>query len=203
MKDVNSSNTQKSTAEVTGREFCTDCVEHLQEEIIHDSGGKFCLYYKKLHKTGDKKIFEEYKMEATIQSKIRLDKCDAYTAKETLGYWGRKSFMSAARGAAKSERERRRNKPTDKLIGAPNKRIDEPMKNQNTENEEKDSDTHRQETEEARGREKVGEGAIRKRKKQEEIATKPKIAEDKDTKEKVEQRNRTKDRNIKIGNTGG
>ena len=65
----------------------------------------------------------------------------------------------------------------------------------------KDSDIHRQETEEVTGREKVGEGAIRKRKTQEEIATKLKIAEDKDTKEKVEQRNRTEERNIKIGNT--
>ena len=58
------------------------------------------------------------------------------------------------------------------------------MKNQKRENEEKDRDTHRQEIKEATGREKVGEGAIRKRRTQEEIATK--IAEDKDTKEKVE-----------------
>ena len=36
---------------------------------------------------------------------------------------------------------------------------------------------------------------------QEEIATKPKIAEVKDTKEKVEQRNRTEESNIKLGNT--
>ena len=61
---------------------------------------------------------------------------------------------------------------------------DEPMRKQNGENEEKDSDTHRKETEEATGREKVGEGAIRRRRTQEEIATKLKIAEDKDTKEK-------------------
>ena len=43
---------------------------------------------KKTHKTGDKKICEEYKMEATIQSKMRLDKCDAYTEKEILGFRG-------------------------------------------------------------------------------------------------------------------
>ena len=54
---------------------------------------------------------------------------------------------------------------------------------------------------EATGREKVGEGAIRKRRTQEEIATKQKIAEDKDTKEKVEQRHMTEERNIKTGNT--
>ena len=40
-----------------------------------------------------------------------------------------------------------------------------------------------------------------KRRTQEEIATKPKIAKDKDAKEKVEQRNRVEKRNIKIGNT--
>ena len=37
------------------------------------------------------------------------------------------------------------------------------MKNQNRENEEKDSDTHKQETEEATGKEKVCNEAIRKR----------------------------------------
>ena len=59
---------------------------------------------------------------------------------------------------------------------------------------------HGHKTEEATGREKVGEGAIRKRT-QKEIATKLKIVEDKDTKERLEQRNRTEERNIKIGNT--
>ena len=39
------------------------------------------------------------------------------------------------------------------------------------------------------------------RRTQEEIGTKPKIMEDKETKEKVEQRNMTEERNIKIGNT--
>ena len=74
---------------------------------------------------------------------------------------------------------------------------DEPMKMQNRENKEKDSDTHSQETEEATGREKVGEGAIRKRRTQEEIATNPKKKEGKVTKEKEEQRNMTEDRNKK------
>ena len=53
---------------------------------MNDCRGNFCLYYKEPHKTEDKKKCEEYKMEATIQNKMRLDKCDAYTAKETLGY---------------------------------------------------------------------------------------------------------------------
>ena len=71
------------------------------------------------------------------------------------------------------------------------------MKKQNREN---DSNIHRQETEEATGREKVGKAAIRKRRTQEKIATKPKIAEGKDIKEKVEQIN-MKEGNIKTGNT--
>ena len=64
---------------------------------MHDCRGNLCLYYKQPHKTVDKKICEEYKMEPTIQNKMRLDKCDAYTTKETLGYRGRKSYVSAAR----------------------------------------------------------------------------------------------------------
>ena len=40
--------------------------------------------------TGDKKIYREYTIEAPIQNKTRLDKYDAYTAKETLGYRGGK-----------------------------------------------------------------------------------------------------------------
>ena len=72
---------------------------------MHDYRGNICLYYKEPNKTGDKKICEEYKMEATIQSKIRLDKCDAYTEKETLGYRGRKSYV-LAREATKEKKYR-------------------------------------------------------------------------------------------------
>ena len=46
-------------------------------------------------------------METEIQNKMRLDKCNAYTAKETLGYRGRKSYVSAAREAAKREEKQR------------------------------------------------------------------------------------------------
>ena len=48
---------------------------------------------------------------------MRLDKCDAYTAKETLRYMGRKTYMAAARRPTKkgkSERDKRRNKSTSK-----------------------------------------------------------------------------------------
>ena len=55
--------------------------------------------------------------------------------------------------------------------------------------------------EEATGRDKVGKGASRNRRTREEIATKPKIAESKDTKEKEKQRNMTEERNIKTGIT--
>ena len=75
------------------------------------------------------------------------------------------------------------------------------MKKQNRENKEKDKNTHRQETEEATGRDKICKGAIRKRRTQEEVATKLKIAECKDTKEKEEQKNMLEERNIKTGNT--
>ena len=74
------------------------------------------------------------------------------------------------------------------------------MKKQNRENEENDRNAHRQETEEATGREKVSVGAIKKSRTQ-EIAIKLKIAESKDTKEKEKQRNMTENRNIKTGNT--
>ena len=117
---------------------------------------------------------------------MRLTKYDAFTAKEKLGYRGRKSCVSVVRGAAKREEKQR---GTEEETNLQINYSSSPIKNR--ENEEKDSDTHSQETEEATGREKVGEGATTKRRTQEEIATKPKIAgRIKDTKEKVEQRNR-------------
>ena len=84
------------------RELCTNCAKHLQERRMNDCRRNFCLYCKEPHKTGDKKICEEYKLEATIQNKMRLDKCDAYTAKETMGL---KSYVSAAREVGKREKK--------------------------------------------------------------------------------------------------
>ena len=73
--------------------------------------------------TGDNKIFEEYKMEATIQSKMRLKKCDAYTAKEIRGYRRRKSYVSAAR-----EEKQKIKQIYRQITGAPPiRRRDEPM----------------------------------------------------------------------------
>ena len=66
----------------------------LQNGGVHICGGDFCLYCK----TGDKKICEEYKKEANIQNKMRHEKFDAYTAKETLRYQGGKSYILYARG---------------------------------------------------------------------------------------------------------
>ena len=34
---------------------------------------------------------------------MRLDKCDEYTAKENLGYRGRKTYVAAGKGPAKRE----------------------------------------------------------------------------------------------------
>ena len=63
---------------------------------MHDFRGNFCPYCKEPHKTGDKKICEKYKIEAAIQKKMRV-KSDAYTAKETLGYREKKSYVSAVK----------------------------------------------------------------------------------------------------------
>ena len=55
-------------------------------------------------------------MEATIQNKIRLDKFNAYTAKETLDYRERKSYMSATK---REENQRQKKKQIYRqIIGA-------------------------------------------------------------------------------------
>ena len=60
------------------------------------------------------------------------------------------------------------------------RRKKEPIEEKNRLNEEKDKNTQRQKTEVVTGREKVGEGAIRKIGTQREIATKPKPAKEND-----------------------
>ena len=76
MKDVYSTDTPKNTAEVTGNSAQIVLNICRREEcIIVDR--KFASTAKKTHKTGDKKICKEYTMEAKIQNKMRLDKCDA------------------------------------------------------------------------------------------------------------------------------
>ena len=84
------------------KELCTNCTEHLQEQRMYNCRGDLCFYCKEPHKN----ICGEYKMEATIQNKMRLDKCDAYTAKETLGYRERKSYMSEQEEQKKREENR-------------------------------------------------------------------------------------------------
>ena len=44
---------------------------------------------------------------------MRLDKCDAYTAKETLRYRGKKNVHDSSKRTSK-ERDKRRNKTTQK-----------------------------------------------------------------------------------------
>ena len=93
----------------SNREFCA---ELLQKRIVYNNRGDVCFYYKEPHKARNKKICREYTIEATTQNKIRLNKCNAYTAKETLGYRGRKTYAGAAKERGESEREKRSNKPT-------------------------------------------------------------------------------------------
>ena len=74
----------------------------------------------------------EYKMEAKIQIKMRLDKCGAYTAKETLGYSGRKSYVSEEQH--KEEKQRVTGEELnlqENYWSTPIKRRDEPIKNRN------------------------------------------------------------------------
>ena len=59
-------------------------------------------------------------MEATIQNKMRLDKCDTYKVKETVGYRGKKTYMSVTRVAVKRE-EKQRDRRRNKLLETPNK----------------------------------------------------------------------------------
>ena len=62
-----------------------------------------------------------------------------HTTKETLGYWGRKSYISAARGAAKREEKHKGTEVTNQQTNYWSSSIrsrDEPMKKQNRENEE-------------------------------------------------------------------
>ena len=50
-------------------------------------------------------MYGEYTIEATIQNNMRLDKCNAYTAKETLGYKERKKYIAATRAANGEENQ--------------------------------------------------------------------------------------------------
>ena len=61
-------------------------------------------------------------MEASIQSKMRLDKCDAYTSKEIIGYRGeyRTCQLQEKQQKEKKNRERQNKKQAYRLtIGAP------------------------------------------------------------------------------------
>ena len=57
----------------------------------------YCAFCKEPYRTEDKNTCGEYKKEASIQNKMRIEKCDAYKAKEILGYRGGKSYVSAAK----------------------------------------------------------------------------------------------------------
>ena len=100
---------------------------------------------------------------------MRLDKCDAYTAKKTLVYKGRKTYV-----AAKREENQRGTGGETNNQSSPIWRREEPMEKQKRVSEGKDRNTRRQETAVVTRREKVGEGGFRKIGTQREITTKPK-----------------------------
>ena len=95
------------------RDICKDCTEALQECGVYNSRGDFCLQCKETHKAGDKKICGEYIKKATIKNKIRVDKCDAFTAKEILGYSGKIICLSCKKDR---KRERQEEKQIHKQI---------------------------------------------------------------------------------------
>ena len=69
---------------------------------------------QKNHNTGDNKICGEYTVKATIQNKMRLDKCDAYTAKETLVYRERKSTQQQKDRKTRKKQEKQIHKQITK-----------------------------------------------------------------------------------------
>ena len=123
------------------RELCTDCTESLQEGRAHNFGEILYLHCK-LHKTGVKNICKEYKIETTMQNKMRLN---AYTAKETLGYKG-KNVCSSNKKITKKEENQwgTSGKTTSKINNqrSPLRRRDNHMEELNRVNEEKDINTH-------------------------------------------------------------
>ena len=70
VKDLYSLDTQKSTAEMT-RNSAQTMQNICRREECMIVEGIFASTAKKPHMTEDKKICEEYKMEATISSKMR------------------------------------------------------------------------------------------------------------------------------------
>ena len=97
---------------------------------------------------------------------------DKYDAKETLEYRWRKSYMSTARREEK-QREIGEEIYLQANYWSPPPNKDEGWAHEKAEQRNKKrQNIQRQETEETTGREKVGEGAIRKKRTQDEIATK-------------------------------
>ena len=102
MKGASSFGTPKSSAEAIRNSAETAQSIYRKEE--HTIMGSFFTSTAKNPIKQETKICREYTIEATIQHKMRLNKCDAFTAKKTLGY----------RGSSKKERNKRINNPTNK-----------------------------------------------------------------------------------------
>ena len=127
---------------------------------------------------------------------MRLDKYDVYTAKEILRYRG-KNHTFQLQEEQQRERKIKEGQETNNQSSPIRRKREEPMKEQNRVNEEKDRNTQRQETEVVTVREKVGERAIKK------VITQP--PEEKDIQkyenQKIGKEKTIEERNMKTENT--
>ena len=83
------------------------------------------------HPTRQEKTCGEYMKEANIQNKMGHDKCDVYTAKETVEYRRENPSVSVARGIAERGENQRgirgEVKTQTKNQNSPRRRREEPM----------------------------------------------------------------------------
>ena len=74
-------NTQKNSAEA--KRSSAGGAQNRFKRRENTVAVEYCAFTAR---TGDKNTCREYKKEATIQNKLRTEKCDAYKANEILGY---------------------------------------------------------------------------------------------------------------------
>ena len=82
----------------------------LQEERLHNCRGDLCLFFNETHKARRQENMWSIYNRSYNPDKNETWKCDENTARKTLGYRSRNSYMVVARGAAKREKDKRRNK---------------------------------------------------------------------------------------------
>ena len=94
--------TPKGSAEATGNSETAHSLYRKEECTI--VGRSFASTAKNLQRQ-ETKIWREFTTVGTIQNKMRVDKCNAYTTKETLGYIRRKEYVAVAK-RGKPERDK-------------------------------------------------------------------------------------------------